>query len=223
MGVYDRIMAWKAGDPISNHQKAIEWALYNESGGAFDRRIPGVKEGLFTPGDQFLPSNKRSLLSKAVGLSFEEGDSGGFTKFGFAQNAHMRLDKSTGKMVKTIDVEKMTLDDAERKYKELYWDPCRCDEMPYSVAFQVFDAACGSGPGRAIELLQEALGIAQDGKCGPVTIECANSVDERSFADVMVEKRLKWARYIVAKKPAIAWALPGWTRRWQTIKYGEKV
>ena len=43
--VAERIRAWDSDLNISEFDRCLSWALYNESGGAFDRRIPGVCEG----------------------------------------------------------------------------------------------------------------------------------------------------------------------------------
>ncbi len=209
--VFERINAWEADQGLDGFQRSLDWALYNESGGYFDRNMPGVKEGYFTEGDEKRTMWKRSKLSHAVGLSNEPGDSGGFTKFGVAQNAHPM-----------VDVWNLDLAGAEAIYKKGYWDACRCDELPYEVAFQVFDAACGSGPGRAVKLLQRALGVTEDGKFGPATLAACHNADPVSFAEKFSEVRVAFGYSIAERDPSQAKWLPGWTRRWKVLKHGEK-
>lgn len=53
--------------------------------------------------------------------------------------------------------------------KRQYWDAVHGDDLPYPIAETLFDAAYNSGPGQAIKWLQRALGVADDGKFGPIT------------------------------------------------------
>ena len=209
--VAQRIRAWEKDLNITPFERCVDWALYNESGGAFDRKIPGVIEGKFTPGDADRPASKRSLLSRAVGLSNEAGDTGGWTKFGIAQNANPQ-----------IDVPSLTLAQAVELYRKGYWIPCRCDELPFEVAFMVFDAACGSGPNRAIKLLQRTVGVAEDGKFGPATLAACKAMDPDTFADKFMEVHCAFGRSIAEHNPSQQKWVAGWTRRWRVLKYGEK-
>lgn len=52
----------------------------------------------------------------------------------------------------------------------MYWDQCRCDDLPASVRFDVFDGAVNSGVAQATKWLQRAVGVADDGVVGRVTI-----------------------------------------------------
>lgn len=77
----------------------------------------------------------------------------------------------------------LTREQAKHFYKVGYWDKARCDELNGAIAFQVFDAAVNHGVGNAIRFLQRAVGVADDGKVGPVTLKAVN---ERSVTDVLV-------------------------------------
>lgn len=59
-------------------------------------------------------------------------------------------------------------------YRRSYWDACRCDELPLSVRFDVFDGAVNSGVGRSIRWLQTASGASVDGIIGPETLRMAH-------------------------------------------------
>ena len=63
-----------------------------------------------------------------------------------------------------------TLDGAKAIYQRDYWTKAGCDKLPPPLAMLVFDAAVSSGPGRAARWLQEAVGVAQDGLIGPITL-----------------------------------------------------
>ena len=62
-------------------------------------------------------------------------------------------------------------------YRARYWDAVAGDELPEGLDLAVFDFAVNSGPVRAVAYLQAALGVAQDGIVGPVTL---GAVDGRS-------------------------------------------
>lgn len=68
------------------------------------------------------------------------------------------------------DVRNLTLDRAKAIYRRDFWNKVRGDDLPYVVAFNLFDGAVNSGPARAIMWMQEAAGVAADGIIGPKSI-----------------------------------------------------
>ena len=200
MDTLNRIQAWKYGYDLSNSQRSIDWAIYNESGGTFNRDFPGVKEGFY----------HTRQLSQMVGLSNDPDDSGGFTKFGFAQNAHPELNIAT-----------LTLAQAEQGYVDGYWNATSCQFMAYEPAFYVFDAACGSGPRMAKKMLQTALGVPADGEIGPMTIQALKNADPYELLRRMNQYRLDFYAGIAFRRPSNAKFLPGWNRRANVITYTE--
>lgn len=71
------------------------------------------------------------------------------------------------------DMRDFPRDDAMVIYRDSYWSPCRCEEMPETIRFHLFDAAVNSGPKQATKWLQRALDVADDGIIGPITIAAA--------------------------------------------------
>ena len=57
-------------------------------------------------------------------------------------------------------------DIVEKIYKNQYWDAMSCDNFPFAVAFQLFDAAVNHGLLNARKILQRALGVKDDGVIG---------------------------------------------------------
>jgi lysozyme family protein len=78
-----------------------------------------------------------------------------------------------------IDIKSLTLDDAKALYKRDYWDRTRSAELPPDVAFNVFDAGVHHGVGTAARLLQRAVGVAEDGRIGPITVNAVRGLDPR--------------------------------------------
>lgn len=73
------------------------------------------------------------------------------------------------------DIKNLTLERAKQLYKRDYWDKCRCDELPNTIRFHVFDVAVNSGVVRAIKTLQQAAGAKDDGIIGPATLAAVRS------------------------------------------------
>lgn len=100
---------------------------------------------------------------------------------------------------------------AERIYRRLYWEACKCDNLPPSIASVVFDGAVLSGPARSARWLQEALGVKADGWIGPQTIAAAWRVYDRSVvAGDIIARREAWMRGLANAKHN-----PGW---WPRLK-----
>lgn len=68
------------------------------------------------------------------------------------------------------DIRNLTLDQAKAIYRRDFWNRVRGDDLPYVVAFNLFDGAVNSGPHRAIKWMQEAAGVAADGIIGPQSL-----------------------------------------------------
>lgn len=71
----------------------------------------------------------------------------------------------------------------EHIYKKKYWDVCKCDDLPSTIRFEVFDTAVNQGPVMAAKFLQRALRINDDGVIGQRTIMTARQM-KPEFLDV---------------------------------------
>jgi len=81
------------------------------------------------------------------------------TKWGVAASAYPNL-----------DIANLTKEDACDIFKKEYWDKCRCDELPNGINLLVVDCAYNSGVKRSIKLLQQAVGVTDDGVIGNGTL-----------------------------------------------------
>ena len=100
-----------------------------------------------------------ALISSEGGYSNNAKDPGGETKFGISKRDYPSL-----------DIANLTLADAKSIYKRDYWDRAQCDKLSPGLAFDVFDTAVNSGIGQAIRFLQRAVGVADDGVLGAITL-----------------------------------------------------
>lgn len=103
----------------------------------------------------------------------------------------------------------MPLATAKDIYRRDYWQRCRCDELPPGVAFDVFDAAVNSGPAQAIKWLQRAVGVADDGAIGPITLAAVGRFQPGSLRARYSGMRLDF----MASLPSWPSFGRGWARR----------
>ena len=84
------------------------------------------------------------------------------------------------------DLRAMTRATAERVYRDSYWSAVNADHLPPGVDLCVFDMGVNAGPRRAVRLLQQVLGGAQDGVVGPLTLAAAWRHDDRLMLAALV-------------------------------------
>ena len=108
-------------------------------------------------------------------------DPGGETKYGISKRSYP-----------DEDIAGMTLERAKEIYKRDYWDKVRGDELPGPVDFLTFDAAVNSGVGSAARWLQQAVGVADDGKVGPLTLAAVYGQSRHLTAARMSALRLRF-------------------------------
>lgn len=109
------------------------------------------------------------LISHEGGYVFNPHDPGGETKFGISKRSYPHL-----------DIHSLTLADAKTIYKRDFWDRAQCDKLHPDLAFDLFDGAVNSGIGQAIRWLQRAVGVADDGVVGPLTLASINRENDTS-------------------------------------------
>ena len=73
-------------------------------------------------------------------------------------------------------IKDLTRDQAKVVYKALFWDRGHMDEYNGALAYQTYDAAVNHGIGNAVRFLQRAVGVADDGNIGPITIAAVKAM-----------------------------------------------
>ena len=79
----------------------------------------------------------------------------------------------------------MPMDIVKTIYKELYWNPCKCNDLPWPFSLYVFDSAVNQGVSAAVKMLQKALDVPQDGIMGRNTMTKAISSTPWHWAKFM--------------------------------------
>jgi lysozyme family protein len=120
------------------------------------------------------------------------------TKYGIAANTYPHL-----------DIESLTLDDAKGIYWLDWWLKLGADHLPPAVAYQVWQFAVNAGMGTAKRGLQSAVGVAQDGQVGPLTLEAIAAADQNDLL-------LRFNAFVLDHYTSLStWPTfgKGWTRR----------
>lgn len=151
----------------------------------------------------------RVLLSEG-GYSDDQNDPGNWTggkigvgelrgtKYGIAANTYPEL-----------DIKNLSIDDCKALYKRDFWDVIEGDNLPDAIAYAAIDFAINSGCQTAIRYLQKALGVADDGRVGPVTIDALKNQPISSIAMTYLALRLEF----MTKLKNWPHAGKGWARR----------
>lgn len=92
------------------------------------------------------------------------------------------------------DLKKISDAQLETVYRRQYWDKVHGAELPDGVDFAVFDYAVNSGPIRAVKDLQKAVGVSQDGKIGPKTLEAIKAMGSRNVINQLCDTRLAFMK-----------------------------
>ena len=142
------------------------------------------------------------LITHEGGFSNHPDDPGGATMYGVTEKV-ARAEGFTGSM------RNFSLNDAKTIYRKNYWDACRCDQMPDTLRYPLFDAAVNSGAAQAIKWLQTAVGVKADGVIGPVTQQSVNVAPAQATRQKMIGARLRFMTNL-ANWPSFS---KGWARR----------
>ena len=120
------------------------------------------------------------------------------TKFGIAANTYPDL-----------DIKNLTLDRAREIYRRDWWLKIGADEIDPAIVFQLWDFAINAGMSTARRALQRAVGVADDGRIGPITLA---SVKAMSVTDVLMRFNSQRLRYYTSLSTWPTYG-KGWTNR----------
>lgn len=146
------------------------------------------------------------ILKHEGGFVNHPRDPGGATNKGITLATFRRYIKRNGTIA---DLKALTQAQAVTVYKRQYWDRVRADDLPAGLDYAVADFAVNSGPARAAKYLQRVLGVTQDGKIGPKTIEAAKAVNTVRAIGELCDDRMAFLRRLKTW-PTFG---KGWTRR----------
>lgn len=150
------------------------------------------------------------LIGHEGGYVDHPDDPGGATNWGITERT-ARAHGYDG------DMRALTRETARRIYRESYWDRARADQYDGAIGYQLFDAAVNHGIGNAVRMLQRAVGVADDGAVGPVTLV---AIQAMTPTDVLMRFNAERLMFYTALSTWPSFGR-GWARRVAgNLKYG---
>jgi len=150
------------------------------------------------------------------GYSDNPADSGGPTNYGITQGTWDAYTAAQGLAPSPVD--RLPLSTAKAIYQHMYWEAGHCPELPEKLAICHFDWCVNHGVGGAAFTLQEALGVAQDGAIGPITLAAAAKCDVLPTVAKYLALRRVWYVTDVDQNHSQEEFLGGWLCRVDNLR-----
>lgn len=133
-------------------------------------------------------------------------DPGGETKWGISKRSYPEL-----------NIAETSKEEAAEIYVRDFLEPLDADKLEDGIVFQLLDFAANSGQGVAIRKLQQALGVADDGIIGEVTLGAVRMLSESDLIMLVLSERIMY----LTKLKNWPHHGKGWMRRIaKNLKYG---
>lgn len=155
-------------------------------------------------------------LQQEGGYSDNPADHGGATDYGITQGTYDNYRSTHGMPLQPVN--SITFTEVQMIYNINYWLPTLCASLPQPVDLCVFDTAVNSGPQRAVKMLQQAVGVEQDGLIGPGTLAATNALTPLAVATQFCDEREAYVRGIAASQPSQQMFLNGWLNRVDALR-----
>ena len=153
------------------------------------------------------------VLAMEGGWSNDPADPGGATNFGITIGDYARYRgvtlSDTNRSALEANLRSINRDTVRAIYRDRYWVPARCPDLPAAPAVMHFDAAVNHGIGRAARMLQEAARTTIDGEIGPATLTAVRAADEIA----LIERYADVRRMAYRRLPIFARFGRGWLAR----------
>jgi len=151
------------------------------------------------------------MLKSEGGYVNNPADPGGRTNLGVTQAT---WESWVGRPSDEAEMRSLTADKVEPLYKKKYFDAVRGDELPVGLDYLVFDFAVNAGPGRAIKVMQSAVGVTPDGGFGPLTMAAVKAIDPVELINKFSQAKEDFYRSL-AQFPTFG---KGWLNRVADVK-----
>lgn len=167
--------------------------------------------------DRNFDKSFKLILKHEGGWADNPKDPGGPTMKGVTLATFRRLVKANA-----TKEELRAITDAQLAtvYRRSFWDAVVGAKLPSGVDHAVFDFAINSGPGRAAEYLQRAVGAVPDKRVGPATIAAVEKLPAMRVIEKLMADREAFMRRAKDKKGNLLWPTfgRGWTARLKRVR-----
>jgi lysozyme family protein len=162
------------------------------------------------------------ILRHEGGFVDNPNDPGGATNFGVSLRwlkskglledlEHLEGDKTQDEI---MIIRSMTQPLASDFYRTYWWNAYSYGTIvAQMVATKVFDMSVNLGPPRAHRMVQQVLGVNQDGVLGPKSFQEINAASNLSLITRLQEAQASFYRGLVASNPTRQQFLQGWLNR----------
>lgn len=160
-----------------------------------------------------LPVALKLMFGHEGGYVNVSSDRGGPTKYGIA---HKTLAAHRGKAsVTAAQVKAMSIEEATDIYQRSFWPQSGGDMLPPGLDYAAFDFGVNSGPGRAVKVLQDVVGVRVDGHMGEVTLKAVRSYPggAATLISAYCDARMRYLRGLTNAKTGFPKNGRGWTIR----------
>jgi len=106
------------------------------------------------------------VLAREGGWSDDPRDNGGATMHGITLRTFQGYKAGATKH----ELRNISDKDVAAIYHYGYWMPVRGDDLPAGIDLMTFDFGVTAGPQRAVQELQQAVGVTADGVLGPISL-----------------------------------------------------
>lgn len=149
------------------------------------------------------------------GFIWHPADKGGPTNRGITLKV---LADWRGNPATPDDVRYLELSEVREIYKARYWKPVKAELLPEGLDLCAFDMAVNHGVGRAVRLMQEAVGVARDGVLGPKTLKALQAMLLPQLIRLVCHERREFYQSIVRHNQSQKVFLNGWMNRADDIE-----
>lgn len=154
---------------------------------------------------KFLQAINR-VLGHEGGYVNDPSDPGGETNWGISKRSYPN-----------VSIKTLTRNQAVAIYYRDFWLKAHCEELSDGAGYQLMDSAVNSGISQSIRFMQRAIGVADDGIYGPVTLAAMRKMTETDFIMKFLAERLEF----MTKLKNWPNHGKGWARRIaQNLRYG---
>jgi lysozyme family protein len=152
------------------------------------------------------------VLKWEGGYSNHSQDRGGETKYGITNNTFNKA-KEQGIIDSSLaTVRDLSLQDAKNIYEIEYWNKINGNALPSDLSVAVFDTAVNMGVTASVKMLQDILGVSQDGIVGPQTLSAIENYNGNLVSDLLNARETRYME-IAEKDQRQNAFLKGWLNR----------
>ncbi|EPK1060393.1 glycoside hydrolase family 108 protein [Klebsiella pneumoniae] len=156
------------------------------------------------------------VLAREGGYVNDPTDKGGETKYGISDKRDGLADGKAdvdGDGKPDTRIKDLTEGQAGQIYFRDYWYPAYCTDWPDGISLFVFDSSVQHGAKKAIQLLQDAVGVTADGIVGPKTTKAVIGADAEWLLTRCFLRRSRYYAEIIKANSSQGKYLNGWFNR----------